>query len=158
MKKTKFKELIREYIREVIKEEAEIPKAVGTAEKKVADLTKLVKQLPDELKAKLAKKLKAAQGDVSSYIDSLEPKKDGLKEAKALKSGQTVDDYDLTDNGYIKDNDVNDWVELFSDEGPFNGSKFVKIANSWLKQNRYPFQVSKATSDDDGETITWTIK
>ena len=81
-----------------------------------------------------------------------------LKEAKALKSGQMVDDYDLMDNGYIKDNDVDAWVELFSDEGPFNGPKFVKIANSWLKKNGYHFQVSKATSDDDGETITWTIK
>lgn len=82
-----------------------------------------------------------------------------LKEAApVLKSGQTLDDYDLTDNGHIKEDDLNDWLELFSDERPFNGPRFVKMANEWLKENGYRFQVSKATSDDDGETITWTIK
>lgn len=81
-----------------------------------------------------------------------------LKESMKLKSGQKVDDYDLTDNGHIKEDDLDAWLELFSDERPFNGPKFVKMANNWLKQNGYGFQVSKATTEDDGETITWTIK
>ena len=161
MKKSELSELIRECIREVLKEEeaaVEVPKSVETADKKMADLSKLVKQLPPDLKSKLVKKLKSAQGDVSSYIDSLEPKKEGLKEAMALKSGQQVDDYDLTDNGHIKEDDLDAWLELFSDERPFNGPKFVAMANEWLKENGYRFQVSKATTTDDGETITWTIK
>jgi len=81
-----------------------------------------------------------------------------LKESMTLKSGQKVDDYDLTDNGHIKEDDLDAWLELFSDERPFNGPKFVKMANEWLTDNGYSFQVSKATTEDDGETITWTIK
>ena len=70
-----------------------------------------------------------------------------LREANALKSGQQVDDYDLTDNGYIKKDDLDAWLELFSDERPFNGPRFVKMANEWLKENGYRFQVSKATAE-----------
>ena len=161
MKKSQLRKLIRECVCDVLKEEeaaVEVPKSVETADSEMAKLAKLVKKLPDDLKAKLAKKVKAAQGDVSSYIDSLEPKKEGLKEAMALKSGQQVDDYDLTDNGHIKEDDLNDWLELFSDERPFNGPKFVKMANEWLKENGYRFRVKAATTEDDGETITWTIK
>jgi gas vesicle protein len=81
MKKSQLRSLIRECIREVIKEEEEtsIPKSVETADKKMTDLAKLVKQLPDDLKAKLAKKVKNAQGDVNSYIDDLKSEKEEEK-------------------------------------------------------------------------------
>jgi hypothetical protein len=81
MKKSQLRSLIRECIREVIKEEEEtsIPKSVETADKKMTDLAKLVKQLPDDLKAKLVKKIKTAQGDVNSYIDDLKSEKEEEK-------------------------------------------------------------------------------
>lgn len=78
MKKSQLQQLIRECVREVIKEEEEakpeIPKAVEDTDSEIAKLSKLIKKLPDELKSKLLKKIKAAQGEVSSYIDDLESK------------------------------------------------------------------------------------
>jgi|694.fasta_scaffold37897_2 hypothetical protein len=79
-----------------------------------------------------------------------------LKEMKMPKSGQKLDDYDLTDNGYIKEDDMDSWLELFTDE-TWNVSKYVKLANNWLKSNGYKWQVKSCSSTDDGETITWTI-
>jgi hypothetical protein len=79
MKKSQLRKLVRECVLEVIKEEeaaAEIPKAVSDADSEMTKLAKLVKKLPDDLKAKLAKKVKTAQGDVNSYIDSLKSKED----------------------------------------------------------------------------------
>lgn len=80
-----------------------------------------------------------------------------LRESRTLKSGQKVDDDGLIDNDHIKEDDLESWLELF-DRMPFNGPQFVKMANEWLKDNRYSFRVSKAASNNDGETITWTIK
>jgi hypothetical protein len=79
-----------------------------------------------------------------------------LKEMKMPKSGQKLDDYDLTDNGYINEDDLDSWLELFTDER-WNVSKYVKLANNWLKSNGYKWQVKNCSSTDDGETITWTI-
>lgn len=82
MKKSELRKLIRECICDILREEeaaVEVPKSVETADSEMTKLAKLVKKLPDDLKAKLAKKVKAAQGDVSSYIDDLkssENKKD----------------------------------------------------------------------------------
>jgi len=76
--------------------------------------------------------------------------------APVLKSGQTLDNYDLTDN-YIKEDDVDSWLELL-DERPFNGPRFVEMANEWLQENGYSFRVSKVNSNNNGETMTWTIK
>ena len=79
-----------------------------------------------------------------------------LKEMKMPKSGQKLDDYDLTGNGYIKEDDMDSWFELFTDE-TWNVPKYVKLANNWLKSNGYKWQVKSCSSTDDGETITWTI-
>jgi hypothetical protein len=79
MKKSQLRKLVRECVLEVIKEEeaaTEIPKAVSDADSEMSKLAKLVKKLPDDLKAKLAKKVKTAQGDVNSYIDDLKSKED----------------------------------------------------------------------------------
>jgi hypothetical protein len=79
MKKSQLRKLVRECVLEVIKEEeaaTEIPKPVADADSEMAKLAKLVKKLPDDLKAKLAKKVKTAQGDVNSYIDDLKSKED----------------------------------------------------------------------------------
>jgi hypothetical protein len=70
---------LRNEIRKAIKEEeaaVEVPKSVETADSEMAKLAKLVKKLPDDLKAKLVKKVKAAQGEVSSYIDDIKSKED----------------------------------------------------------------------------------
>ena len=87
--------------------------------------------------------------------------KDKLKSSLAerrlkIKSGQKLDDYELTDDGYINEEDVDSWLELFTDER-WNVSKYVKLANNWLKSNGYKWQVKSCSSTDDGETITWTI-
>lgn len=79
MKKSQLRKLIRECICDVLKEEeaaVEVPKSVETADSEMTKLAKLVKKLPDDLKAKLVKKVKAAQGDVSSYIDDIKSKED----------------------------------------------------------------------------------
>lgn len=79
MKKSQLRKLIRECICDVLKEEeaaVDVPKSVETADSEMTKLAKLVKKLPDDLKAKLVKKVKAAQGDVSSYIDDLKSKED----------------------------------------------------------------------------------
>lgn len=83
MKKSQLRKLIRECVCDVLKEEeaaVEVPKSVETADSEMSKLAKLVKKLPDDLKAKLAKKVKAAQGDVSSYIDDLKSKDDTKKD------------------------------------------------------------------------------
>ena len=79
-----------------------------------------------------------------------------IKETKMPKSGQKLDDYDLMDNGYIKEDDIDPWAELFTDER-WNVKRYVQLANKWLKENGYNWQVKNCSSTDDGETITWTI-
>ena len=78
MKKSELKQIIREEIKNILKEKEE-PKEDSTLtslQKKVDDLAKAAKKVPDELKGKLAKKIKTAQSDIDSYKDSLKTKKD----------------------------------------------------------------------------------
>lgn len=77
MKKSELQSLIREEIKKVLTEEAtEIPKSVEDANTEMAKLVKLVKKLPADLKSKLVKKIKTAQGDVDSYIGDIQSEKD----------------------------------------------------------------------------------
>lgn len=78
MKKSQLQEFIRQCIREVLSE-VDAPAedtTLKTLQKKVDDLNKATKKVPDELKSKLTKKIKTAQSDIDSYKDSLKPKKD----------------------------------------------------------------------------------
>ena len=80
MKKSQLQEFIRQCIREVLAEEEnatpEVPKSVEDADSEMTKLAKLAKRMPDELKSKIAKKIKTAQSDIDTYKDSLKPKKD----------------------------------------------------------------------------------
>jgi ribosomal protein S20 len=78
MKKSELREFIRQCIREVLAEETDTPKedpTLKSLQKKVDDLAKVTKKVPDELKSKLAKKIKTAQADIDSYKDSLKSDK-----------------------------------------------------------------------------------
>ena len=84
-----------------------------------------------------------------------------LREAKVPKPGQKITDSDLVDDGFISDDDMDTWLELFSDEGditPRNKKKFVAMANTWLKENGYAWQVADALSQDEDGVVTWKIK
>lgn len=79
-KKANFREIIRNYIREILAEEGEKePKQDETLvalQKKVDDLNKATKKIPQELQSKLKTKIKKAQADIDSYTtDSEETKK-----------------------------------------------------------------------------------
>ena len=93
----------------------------------------------------------------SKYVESTGTSTMAKKQApsKTPKSGEKLNDDALSK--YLRRADVNEWFDLLSDEGKFNSSKFTKIANAWLKDNGYAFQMSNASSKDDGETITWTV-
>jgi len=85
-----------------------------------------------------------------------------LREAKVPKSGTTIDDWDLYEDGYFNNTDEADtWLELFSDEGditPGNKKKFVAMANKWLTGNGYSWQVKDVISQNEDGEITWRIK
>lgn len=81
MKKSQLQEFIRQCVREVLAEAEtetipEVPKSVEDADSEMTKLAKLAKKMPDELKSKLAKKIKTAQSDIDTYKDSLKPKSD----------------------------------------------------------------------------------
>jgi len=83
-----------------------------------------------------------------------------LKEARVPKSGQKLDDYNLSEKGYLG-NVEEDWFSLFSDEGdvtPTNKKKFVAIANKFLMDNGLNWQVAGVVKQDDEGVITWLIK
>lgn len=90
-----------------------------------------------------------------------------LSEATPTKipvSGKKYTDDALFKGGFIVKKHIEDWLSMFGSDSysPF-GDEFspndaVIDANDWLKLNKYPFRMKKAFSDDDGATITWTIK
>jgi len=83
------------------------------------------------------------------------------KTTPSPKPGQKITDSDLVDDGFISDDDMDTWLELFSDEGditPRNKKKFVAMANTWLKKNGYAWQVADALSQDEDGVVTWKIK
>ena len=85
-----------------------------------------------------------------------------LKEAN-LKSGSTIDDWELVNKNIIKPQHQDTWLELFSDEGdinfklPASVKKFTKIANDWLKSNGYTWRVASAVSQNEEGEIIWKI-
>ena len=83
-----------------------------------------------------------------------------LKEARVPKSGQKLDDYDLSEKGYLGDVEE-EWFDLFSDEGdvtPASKKKFVNMANQFLMDNGLNWQVAGVIKQDDEGVITWLIK
>lgn len=63
-------------IKKNMSEDSKEDPTMAALQKKVNDLAKAAKKVPDELKGKLAKKIKTAQADIDSYKDSLKPKKE----------------------------------------------------------------------------------
>ena len=86
------------------------------------------------------------------------------KPTKIPVSGKKYTDDALLKGGFIVKDHVEDWLNMFgSDSYSPYGDDFVPNdavidANDWLKVNKYPFRMKNAFSDDDGATITWTIK
>lgn len=188
MKLTQFRQLIREEIQKVLKEDI-------TSEYSFKDITDLIKNWyhksnspekrsmektlikigfldkdgesidifkPTALKRKYKTTDNKTLEDIfkwwSKYVESSASSTTSKQKApsKTPKPGEKLTDDALSK--YLRRGDVNEWFELLSDEGSFNSSKFTKIANSWLKDNGYAFQMASASSKDDGETITWTVK
>lgn len=86
------------------------------------------------------------------------------KPTKIPVSGKKYTDDALLKGGFIVKDHVKDWLNMFgSDSYSPSGDDFIPNdavidANDWLKINKYPFRMKNAFSDDDGATITWTIK
>ena len=85
-----------------------------------------------------------------------------LKES-APKSGSTISDNDLIDQGYLGDYE-NDWLELFTDEydDPMSSTsvkrRFIKKANDFLSRNGLSWKVKDIVDQDEDEgEITWRI-
>ena len=79
MKKSELQSIIREEIKNVLREKEESPKedpSLSALQKKMDDLSKVAKKVPADLKGKLVKKLKTTQSDIDTYKDSLKTKKD----------------------------------------------------------------------------------
>ena len=61
---------------------------------------------------------------------------------------------------FLSKNDVDMWLELFTDEfrDGFDEMDAVSMANDWLWDNGYEFEMKSVFTNDDGETLKWTIK
>jgi hypothetical protein len=85
-----------------------------------------------------------------------------INEGATPKSGQKLSDDELSDKGYLGDDDIQQmWFELFSDEGDVNSSsrkRFITMANKFLKSNKLNWQVSGIVAQDEDGIITWIIK
>ena len=89
-----------------------------------------------------------------------------LKEARSPKPGQTIDDWDLVDGGYISANHTDEWLDLLSDErlpdGWINDTalkvEVLQLVNKWLKKNGYNWQVADALEQNDEGEVPWQIE
>ena len=86
-----------------------------------------------------------------------------VAEARTLKSGAVIDDWNLVDKNIIKPEHEDEWLNLFTDEGDINFKssasvkKFTRMANDWLKENGYTWRVSAALSQNEEGEITWKV-
>jgi len=88
------------------------------------------------------------------------------KPSRSPKPGQKITDSDLVDDGYIADNHMDYWLDLLGDArmpdewytNPRLKAKGLKVANTWLKQNGYAWQVADALDQDEEGVVTWKIK
>ena len=55
-----------------------------------------------------------------------------LKEARSPKPGQTIDDWDLVDGGYISANHTDEWLDLLSDE---------RLPDGWINDTALKVEV-----------------
>ena len=117
-----------------------------------------------QLRSWLLKMQRARQQQADRRFSAKVATPTSQKPTKIPVSGKKYTDDALLKGGFIVKDHVEDWLNMFgSDSYSPSGDDFVPNdavidANDWLKINKYPFRMKNAFSDDDGATITWTIK
>ena len=67
-------------------------------------------------------------------------------------------DYELIEKGFINDEHIDEWLELFTDFRGFDSQAMTEMANEFLEENVYLFAMSRAISQDDEGVITWEME
>ena len=68
-----------------------------------------------------------------------------------------VTDYELIEGALINDEHVDEWLELFTDLRGFDSQEMTEMANEFLEENGYSFEMTGAISQDDEGVITWEM-
>jgi hypothetical protein len=72
---------------------------------------------------------------------------------------KVITDYELIENGFINDEHIDEWLELFTDLRGFDSLAMTEIANEFLEETYgYTFLMARAISQDDEGVITWEME
>ena len=71
---------------------------------------------------------------------------------------KVITDYELIEKGFINDEHIDEWLELFTDFRGFDSQAMTEIANEFLEENGYSFEMTRAISQDDEGEITWEME
>ena len=71
---------------------------------------------------------------------------------------KVITDYKLIEKGFINDEHIDEWLELFTDFRGFDSQAMTEMANEFLEENGYSFAMTRAISQDDEGEITWEVR
>jgi len=72
---------------------------------------------------------------------------------------KVITDYELIEKGFINDEHIDEWLELFTDFRGFDSQAMTEMANEFLEETYgYTFLMSRAISQDDEGVITWEME